>query len=265
MADVVHGYFGLFGDKYYSVPDCGHIVIPQDSDYKTNVVQASLNAELSQCEIDCYSYHSDLTTDCNVDRVANFCDFLKGEKIKEIDEITDKYVLGIEYELYNNKGEMVKSGKSEIEAKYCNAVIIDNVKLNNVLEYRKGMIYDARIQICVPSMAKYGIKNAYNQHPYTLLIKSIKVYANASASYVESGSQMNTDGSYHEHEHHAYNASYRCHQHDTICRSGFAHCFLTDAHVGTTIIDHVVAPAELKTPDSYTLIELLIALGLSIR
>ena len=255
----VHQLFGLFGENYYMVPSCSHVVIPENLDYLSKSIQTQLSDSYPQAEIDMYHYYTDLTTTCNVKRVANMKDMLITEKVENIDSINTDYVIGITYELYNKDGKLLKSGTSETEAKYCSALITDEILEGNVMEYRKGLVFDGRIEINIPEISRYGIRNAYSQHPYIIKIKSIYVVSSTGDSSIitESGSQVDipTD-CITNHDHRAYSSNYRCHMHDTLCDRNFASCFLTNAKVGTTLIDATVLPTKLEIPEETERVQL---------
>ena len=248
----VHQLFGYFGDKYYMVPHCSHIVIPENIDYTGKSIQTQLSDSYPEAEIDMYHYHTDLVTTCNVKRVANMKEMIISEEIKNIDAINTNYVFGIEYELFNKDGKLLRSGTSETEAQYCSALITDDILEGNVMEYRKALVFDGRIEINVPEISRYGIRNACAQHPYILKIKSIYVASalGDGAIITETGSQVDIpDDCITNHDHHAYSSNYRCHMHDTLCNRNFASCFLTNAKVGTTMIDATVLPMKLEVPE----------------
>lgn len=262
MSEVIHQMFGLFGDKYYAVDDCDRIVIPNNLDYKASAVVTRINECIDEAEIDVYQYHTDLTTDCNAERVKFMKDFLLGEKVVNIEKIKSNFVVGITYALYDKNGKVIKSGNSEVDAQWCMPIILSDVKNGNMLEYHKGIIMDGRIQICIPDTVRYGIRNGASQHPYTLRISEVfALSSNGGYKYItETGSQLNTgdcscgaDSSKHCH---ADNAQYRIHHHNGLCDTNFNSCFITNAKIGTTIIDQVVASTKLEAPPEYEKVDI---------
>lgn len=271
MNDVIHQLFGFFNDKYYAMDDCDRIVIPTNLDYKSSAVVTKIHEDLCEAEIDAYQYHSDVMTDSNSERVKYMKDYLLGEKVKDIEKIQQNFVVGISYTLYNKDGKVVRSGTSEVDAQWCMPIILDDIKEGNTLEYRKGIILDGRIEICIPDTVRYGIRAAMNQHPYILRINEIFALAtNGGYKYItETGSQLDTADDCHcgastSLHAHARDAHYKVHHHNGLCDVNFNSCFVTNAKIGTTIIDSVVAPAELESPIQYEKIDLArISLGTS--
>lgn len=262
MSEYNPQMYGLFGTKYYAVTGGTQIIIPSDLEYQASAVIPRINESLSQAEIDMYRYHSDLVTNCNVERVRNMKDYLLAKKVTEIPKITGNYIVGIAYDLYNKEGKVIRSGNSEVDAVWYTPIILEKIKEGNMLEYRKGLILDGHIQICIPEIACYGIKNCYNQHPYTLKIRDIyAVAANGDYKHItECGSQMNTDtcecAGDTNHHHHCGSAQYHIHHHNGLCDTNFNSCFITNAKIGTTIIDQVVASATLDAPVEYEKIDI---------
>ena len=243
--------FGYFNGNYYTVDDCNNIVIPENMDYKTKAIQTQIHDSLSQCEIDIYRYHSDIVSECNSERVAFMKDFLINEKITNIDTLNKNFVIGVEYELFNKSGQLVKSGTMSILSKYCTALINSEVKEDNLMEYRKAFVFDGRIEIPIPVISRYGIKNSYSQHPYTIRFKSLSIYSGISSNqYLDgNGTQVEINHPIHSnHIHHASHAHCYTHGHGDICHNNFASNFITNAKIGTTIIDQLVVPAELEVP-----------------
>ena len=257
MNEVVHQMFGLHNGKYYTVDSCDRIVIPMDVEYKKNAIITRLHEEVREAEIDAYFYHTDLTTDCNSERVKYMKEFLLGEKIKNIEHISGNYVIGINYSIFNKDGKVIKSGKSEVDAKWCVPILLSDVKSENILEYRKGIILDGRVVITIPEISRYGIRNAMNQHPYTIRINEIfSVASNGGYKYItETGSQLDSESCSCS-EHCEDHANYYIHHHNGLCDANFNSCFITNAKIGTTIIDKVVASAKLEAPPEYECIDL---------
>lgn len=253
MAKVQHQVFGLLGNgdeaNYYAFDTCQHIVIPNNIDYKTASIQSRVHSDISQAELDMYAYHTDLVTTCNEERVAFMKEFLIDKKITSIDGANTDFTLGVEYEIYNKDGILIKSGQSSALAKFCNALITEDVKSDNTLEYRKGLVLDARVELDIPPISRYGIKCAYAQNPYTIkLTKMIAKTTTGDSNYIkESNVQVNTkshiSGNYGQYYWHKGEAP--C---DPLCHNNFSSSFMTNAHIGTTIIDQLVVPAVLEAP-----------------
>ena len=248
-----HATFGYFTNNYYRVNDCGYVVIPHNANYKSAAITSQIKDSVDQAEIDIFQYHSDLISECNAERVAFMKEYLINEKIQEIRDVNNDYVIGVEYELYNKDGKLMHTAETGINAKYCNAIITSDVSENNSLEYRKGFVFDSRIEIQVPEISRYGIKNRYIQYPYILKIKTITVYGTVGASSLiqESNSQVDLS-----HRHFESHANYRHNRPDDLHFNNFGSHFLTNAKVGTSIIDQVVVPAVLETARTYDTVKL---------
>lgn len=239
--------FGFMNNTFYSTDALPFVVVPQNADYKTNAIQSILHPELNQCEVDIFQYHTDLTTECNAQRVAFMKEFLINEKIKEIAELNHDFIIEVEYDLYNKDGKVIKSGSSGINTKICNALINSDINENNSLEYRKAFVFDGRLEIQIPTISRYGIKNVYTQHPYTLKINKITVKSTiGDYKYItESDSQFDKNGILSENHAHYYH-----HRPADLHFNNFASHFITNK-IGTTIIDQLVVPAELESPIEY--------------
>ena len=110
-----------------------------------------------------YAYHSDTLYECNSDRVIAMKELLLGEKVTKIEDVNNDYVIGVSYELYNKEGQLLKDGKTSVRAIYHTGVIGSDVAEDNTMEYRKAMLFDGKIQIEIPEISRYGIKNKYVQ------------------------------------------------------------------------------------------------------
>lgn len=240
---VKHQAYALIGDSYYGINETEHIVIPDNADYKSPALQMTMHPETNLCEIDLYRHHSDLVTDRNSERVAFMKDLIINENIQNIDYMNDDYVLGIDYDLFNKEGCSVKSGTASIQARNCSAVINHEITEDNMLKYRKAMVFDGRIEICIPEISRYGIRNC-NQYPYTLRINSIFLKSSL-VKKCPGDCRTQVDCS----RHHASSAQYRCYNPCELSKTNFASHFLTNAHIGTTIIDQMVVPKKLVIPD----------------
>lgn len=254
MENVTHGIYGFFNDKYYKVQDDQFIVIPENVDYSHNALSSVITDSINQADIDVYTYHTDLTTDNNASRVAYMKEYLIDQGITTIDTLNrHDYIIGIDYTLYNNKGEIIKQGSSTVKAKHCSALIASEIDDTNTPLYRKAFVFDGRIEIDVPVISRYGIKDAYSQYPYTLKISNVIVSGTVGDSLIniESNTQRETTD-----VHNGSSANYLNIQHPTLCMNNYAEHFVTNAQVGTTIIDSVVAPATLEVEEAYELISL---------
>jgi hypothetical protein len=234
--------YGFFTDQYYAVKDSGYIVIPDGADYKTNAISTMIYPDIDQCEVDLYTYQSDLVAENNKDRVAFFKEYILNETPEKIEELNKDYVIGIQYALYNKDGNIISSGESSTIAKYCMALINDDVTVENDLSYRGAFVFDGRIEINVPPIAKYGIKNAAIQYPYTLEIKKVFVIGTIGEdSYIkEANSQVNKGIE-------STSMQYFCHKPTDLSYNNFSSHFLTNAPCGSTVIDNVVVSKVLDT------------------
>lgn len=239
--------FGFMNNTFYSTDAIQFVVVPQNADYKTNAIQTTVHPELNQCEIDIYQYHTDLITECNAQRVAFMKEFLINEKIKDIKELNHDFIIEVDYDLYNKDGKVIKSGSSGINTKICNALINSDINENNSLEYRKAFVFDGRLEINTPTISRYGIKNVYTQHPYTLKINKIVVKSTiGDYKYItESDSQLDKNGILSENHAHYYHS-----RPADLHFNNFASHFITNK-IGTTVIDQLVVPAELEAPVEY--------------
>lgn len=251
--------FGYLQDSYYAMNDGikkgNSIVIPTYADYKSKGIMSRIIND--NCEIDIFNYHSDLVTESNSERVEYMKEFIIDNKIENIKILNDKYIISIEYELYNKNNELIKTGKVSVNSKWYNAIINNDINCKNEMLYREALIFTSMIEIQIPQISRYGIKNEYIQYPYTIKIKSVSVSAvSGNGKYIEDDktqyeSKNDCDNCYHK-----SHADYYCSRHDGLCRNNYNSCFITNAHWGTTIIDSVVVPAELETPEDIDLIPL---------
>jgi hypothetical protein len=241
--------FGFFNDEYYSLCESQALIIPENVDYKTSSIQSQLYDSKNSCDVNIYRYHSDIVTECNSDRVAFMKEFLIDNKVTEISHVNQDYVVGVTYSLYNKDNKIISSGTRVVKAKFCTAIVNSPITETNMLEYRKLLILDGSLEINVPSISKYGIKNAYKQYPYTLSIEKIV----AISTIGEPGFVLDDNTESHSHGiHHGHHVDYDIHRPAHIGYNNFSSKFLTNAHVGTTIIDHMICSAELQIPPEYT-------------
>ena len=240
--------YACYGGKYYTTHDNVPTYIPENVDYKSNAIQTKLY-DSDMCVIDAYMYHTDLVTECNPKRVAFMKEFLINEKVKEILDLNNDYAISVDYTLYNKNGEVLSSGKSSVRAIPHDAVINSDIQEENILEYHKGLILDSALEIRVPTVSAYGIKNAFVQHPFTLKINKISVSSTVGENkYVIESDEQTTD---HKH-YHASCCQYNIHHCNHMLFNDYSSHFMTNAHVGSTIIDQMVVPAELQIPPEYT-------------
>ena len=241
--------YGYYGGKYYAIHDNMPIYIPENVDYKSNAIQTKFFETDDACVIDAYMYHTDLITECNPKRVAFMKELLINEKVKEILSLNNDYVVSVDYTLYNKSGDVLSSGKTTVKSLYHDAIINSPIEEENILEYHKGMILDTALEIRIPTVSAYGIKKTYVQYPFTLKINKISVSSTVGENkYVIESDEQTTD-------HRCYHASccqYNIHHRNHMLFNDYSSHFMTSAHVGSTIIDQMVVPAELQIPPEYT-------------
>lgn len=250
--------FGYFNNKYYATNEHNPILLLDGVDYTSEMFSAVIHENEKLCEVDMYRYHSDLTTECNANRVALMKEYIINEQIKNIEMTTDQLILSIKYELYNKDGKMIKSGTSEALATGYTLTIMKDIMENNVMEYRKALCASSFIEIPIPEISRYGIKNQYDQHPYTLKIIEMYLYTTTGGyKYIEANTQEDYTGCGNEHMEHCFyqHGSHIC-GHNPLIHNNFASHFITNAPSGNTIIGAMVTSATLQTPDEYTLIEM---------
>ena len=247
------GMFVYFNDAYYKVQEDLAIVVPLNADYKTNAMNSQIIDSVDLGVIDMYVYHSDTLYECNSDRVIAMKELLLGEKVTKIEDVNNDYVIGVSYELYNKEGQLLKDGKTSVRAIYHTAVIGSDVAEDNTMEYRKAMLFDGKIQIEIPEISRYGIKNKYVQHPFTVRITSITVSSTVGENYFcgEETTQLTADKLYSASHAHIIHV-----QDPHMAKNNFSSHFITNAHVGTTVIDQTVVPSVLEVDKEYTLIPL---------
>lgn len=247
--------FGYFNGQYFMIDESPNIVVPEGANYKKSGIQVNKNQN-NEYEVDMYCYHSDLTTERNSERVAFMKEYIINEKVKSILGVNNDFLLTADYELFNKDGKCIANGALSTLAKSCNGIILDPIDSENNLMYRRLYVFDGRIEIPIPNIAKYGIKNCYQQYPYTLRINSVKVTTTyGTDTYMigldEQVAHANDiDGRYH-------NAQYNLYHHMCDCRNEITHnnyCsrFLSNAKIGTSIIDSMAVPVALEAPADYT-------------
>lgn len=247
--------FGYFNGQYYMVDESANIVVPEDANYKKSGIQVSKNLN-NVYDVDMYLYHSDLTTEENGERVAFMKEFIVNEKVPQIIHVNNEFLISVDYELFNKDGKCLSNGVLSTLAESCNGVILAPVDQFNHMMYRKLYVFDGRIEIPVPNISRYGIKCQYNQHPYTIRINSIKVtttygndtYMIGKDEQVVRGKDV--DGKYHSAKYTLYH--HMCDCPNEITHNNYASKFLTNAKIGTSIIDSMVGPAVLEAPADYT-------------
>lgn len=247
--------FGYFNGQYFMIDESPNIVVPEGANYKKSGIQVNKNQN-NEYEVDMYCYHSDLTTERNSERVAFMKEYIINEKVKSILGVNSDFLLTADYELFNKDGKCIANGALSTLAKSCNGIILDPIDSENNLMYRRLYVFDGRIEIPIPNIAKYGIKNCYQQYPYTLRINSVKATTTyGTDTYMigldEQVAHANDiDGRYH-------NAQYNLYHHMCDCRNEITHnnyCsrFLSNAKIGTSIIDSIAVPVALEAPADYT-------------
>ena len=247
--------FGYFNGQYFMIDESPNIVVPEGANYKKSGIQVNKNQN-NEYEVDMYCYHSDLTTERNSERVAFMKEYIINEKVKSILGVNNDFLLTADYELFNKDGKCIANGALSTLAKSCNGIILDPIDSENNLMYRRLYVFDGRIEIPIPNIAKYGIKNCYQQYPYTLRINSVKATTTyGTDTYMigldEQVAHANDiDGRYH-------NAQYNLYHHMCDCRNEITHnnyCsrFLSNAKSGTSIIDSMAVPVALEAPADYT-------------
>lgn len=247
--------FGYFNGQYFMIDESPNIVVPEGANYKKSGIQVNKNQN-NEYEVDMYCYHSDLTTERNSERVAFMKEYIINEKVKSILGVNSDFLLTADYELFNKDGKCIANGALSTLAKSCNGIILDPIDSENNLMYRRLYVFDGRIEIPIPNIAKYGIKNCYQQYPYTLRINSVKATTTyGTDTYMigldEQVAHANDiDGRYH-------NAQYNLYHHMCDCRNEITHnnyCsrFLSNAKIGTSIIDSMAVPVALEAPADYT-------------
>lgn len=247
--------FGYFNGQYFMIDESPNIVVPEGANYKKSGIQVNKNQN-NEYEVDMYCYHSDLTTERNSERVAFMKEYIINEKVKSILGVNSDFLLTADYELFNKDGKCIANGALFTLAKSCNGIILDPIDSENNLMYRRLYVFDGRIEIPIPNIAKYGIKNCYQQYPYTLRINSVK----ATTTYGTDTYMIGLD----ERVAHAndidaryHNAQYNLYHHMCDCRNEITHnnyCsrFLSNAKIGTSIIDSMAVPVALEAPADYT-------------
>ena len=246
--------YGYFNGSYFTIHDGDITYIPENVDYRSSAIQSTIY-DGKYCVVNAYAYHSDLITTCNPQRVAYMKEFLIDEKVKEIFDLNDDYIVGVEYILYDDDGKVVTSGTSSVRAIYHTAHIDSPVLPENILEYRKGMIFDGSIEVRLPIQSAYGIKKVKpKSKSYTLKISKFLVSSTIGKNFfnIDSDEQVNAHGRYH-----ASCCQYNLHHRNHMLFNDYSSHFLTNAHRGTTMIDQIVVPAELQIPPEYTQIRML--------
>lgn len=240
--------YGYFNGAYFTVHDGDVTYVPSEVDYKSSAIQSSIY-DNKYCIVDAYAYHSDLITDCNVKRVAYMKDFLIAEDVKEIFDLNDDYIVGIDYTLFDDEGKAVTSGTTSVRAIYHTAIMNSDIQPENILEYHKGMIFDGAIEVRIPIQSAYGIKKIKSKtKSYTLKINKFLVSSTIGKNLfnIDSDEQTTAHGKWH-----ASCCQYNLHHRNHMLFNDFSSHFLTNAHVGTTMISQMVVPAELQIPPEY--------------
>ena len=241
--------YGYFNGSYFTIHDGNPTYIPENADYKHSAMQSSIY-DNKYCIVDAYVYNTDFITECNPQRVGYMKELLINEKVKDIFDLNEDYIVGIDYTLYDDAGKPVVSSVSSVRAIYHDAIINSDIQAENILEYRKGLIFDGSIEIRIPKKSSYGIKKLPNKtQSYTLKINKFLVSSTVGENRfnIDSDEQTNCHGRWH-----ASCCQYNLHHTNHLLFNDYSAHFLTNAHVGTTIIDQMVVPAELQIPPEYT-------------
>lgn len=230
-------------------------VIPLNSTYKNNVTKNTVYADKQVASVQVYGYDDKWASDCNYTRVGFMKAKLIDEAVKQIDKFNDDFILGISYTLYNANGMKVRSAETLVKAYPSTAIIPEDINQVNSEEYRKGLVLDAVLSVPVKPTYAYGIKVKTPDHPYTLVINSIKALTTIGEYKfnIEGETQMEcNDIHYASHCHfHIHNP-----EHMPCCTNNVASPFVTNAKYGTTLIDSKITPAELYIPPEYTSVEI---------
>lgn len=247
--------FGYFNGQYFMIDESPNIVVPEGANYKKSGIQVNKNQN-NEYEVDMYCYHSDLTTERNSERVAFMKEYIINEKVKSILGVNSDFLLTADYELFNKDGKCIANGALSTLAKSCNGIILDPIDSENNLMYRRLYVFDGRIEIPIPNIAKYGIKNCYQQYPYTLRINSVKATTTyGTDTYMigldEQVAHANDiDGRYHSAQYNLYH--HMCDCRNEITHNNYCSRFLSNAKIGTSIIDSMAVPVALEAPADYT-------------
>lgn len=230
-------------------------VIPLNSTYKNNVTKNTVYTDKQVASVQVYGYDDKWASDCNYTRVGFMKAKLIDEAVKQIDKFNDDFILGISYTLYNANGMKVRSAETLVKAYPSTAIIPEDINQVNSEEYRKGLVLDAVLSVPVKPTYAYGIKVKTPDHPYTLVINSIKALTTIGEYKfnIEGETQMEcNDIHYASHCHfHIHNP-----EHMQCCTNNVASPFVTNAKYGTTLIDSKITPAELYIPPEYTSVEI---------
>ena len=250
---VKHQKFLLGSDTFYMVDDMKNIVVPDNADFKSSAIQSTINDKTNHCDISIYQYHDGFVSEENCQRVQSFKDFIISEKLTQIDNLNNDFIITIDYDLYNNEGKILSSGSTSIKSKIAQAIINADVDELNHLNYRKGLLCDSCFEIQIPRVSRYGIKNKYDQHPYVIKFNSITVSSTIGdySHIIESNTQENCRD-----HHYSNHVDYEFHRPCPRLLNNHATHFLTNAKVGTTIIDQTVVPTRLEIPPKYTEVEI---------
>ena len=235
--------------EYYTFPEKSGIIIPYNVDYTKNGVRMNIDEANKIAIVNVYNYYTDLITDSNEKRVEYMKEFLTETSVKEIKDLNDFYNIGISYEVYNKDGKLILSGVSTVASNHAHASILKNVEEGDLLRYRKALWLNGMLEISLPQTSHYGIKCAYNQYPYVLKLK--KVIISSSIGDISYGYDYSCQKDEISHSH--ANAAHYCHFHgnygcDGLLCNNFASNFITNANIGSTVIDQIVVPTELVVP-----------------
>lgn len=249
------GIYGCFEGSYFRIPKSSNTYVPENADYTKSSNGVYMYPTRKTCSITIYEYVSSLTSTCNAMRVAFMKEYIIGEKVINIDNINDDYIITVSYNLYNKDGELISSGSNAMASERTSlAVITDGVKEDNSLEYRKAILSDSRIELQIPMISRYGINKQCSQGPYTLEITGIRLESTIGENKfgVESDTQIMHGSCNHHISHYATHCNYHFCRPDHMVFNNYASNFITNAKVGTSIIDQTVVPTRLEIPPEYT-------------
>lgn len=98
---------------------------------------------------------------------------LKKEKITEIDTIADRYILYVDYSIYNEKGSEINHSCTSKTLDPCDGILPLGCAINNELVYRRVKLFDPKITFAVTNKVPFGVMaNTYGES-YTMKINDI--------------------------------------------------------------------------------------------
>lgn len=98
---------------------------------------------------------------------------LKNNKITEIETIADRYVLFVDYSIYNEKGSEINHSCTSKTLDPVDGILPLGCAVNNELVYRRVKLFDPKITFAVTNKVPFGIMaNTYGEK-YTMQINDI--------------------------------------------------------------------------------------------